>query len=252
MATIRIPTPLRKLTQGKEEVSAAGGTDRRADRQPRDAVPGHQGADLRRQRPGPPLREHLRQRRGHPLPQEPGHARQGHATRSRSSRPSRAGAEPARGRRALRPPDRAAGDRSRGTGANSERCRAVVVGDDLAAEMAAALSDRAPARGRSVRVDGRRRRLARGPGGRRRRRSIRVSTTTRLLPCGRVGWGCRRSSCGPSETLVDVVSVSERAARPDADAEARSGARLDAARLRRRHGGAGGDAGGGRGDLRRC
>ena len=26
MATIRIPTPLRKLTQGKEEVTAAGGT----------------------------------------------------------------------------------------------------------------------------------------------------------------------------------------------------------------------------------
>ena len=26
MATIRIPTPLRKLTQGKEEVIAAGGT----------------------------------------------------------------------------------------------------------------------------------------------------------------------------------------------------------------------------------
>ncbi len=26
MATVRIPTPLRKLTEGKEEVSAAGGT----------------------------------------------------------------------------------------------------------------------------------------------------------------------------------------------------------------------------------
>ena len=26
MATIRIPTPLRKLTQGKEEVTAAGAT----------------------------------------------------------------------------------------------------------------------------------------------------------------------------------------------------------------------------------
>ena len=77
MATIRIPTPLRKLTQGKEEVTAQRRDDRRAHRQPRDAVPRHQGAHLRRQRPGAPLREHLRQRRGHPLPQEPRDAGQG-------------------------------------------------------------------------------------------------------------------------------------------------------------------------------
>ena len=78
MATIRIPTPLRKLTarQGR------GHRDRRDGRRAssptsRTPVPGHQGAHLRRQRRGAQLRQHLRQRRGHPLPQEPRHAGQG-------------------------------------------------------------------------------------------------------------------------------------------------------------------------------
>ena len=62
--------------------------DRRADRQPRDAVPGHQGAHLRRERPGAALREHLRQRRGHPLPARTSRRPSRTATRSRSFRRS--------------------------------------------------------------------------------------------------------------------------------------------------------------------
>ena len=78
MATIRIPTPLRKLTAGQGRGHRDRQHDRRPDRQPGDAVSRDQGTDLRRQRPGPPLRQHLRQRRGHPLPQESRDGRQGH------------------------------------------------------------------------------------------------------------------------------------------------------------------------------
>ena len=91
MATVRIPTPLRKLTQGEPKRSrAAGKNGRRAHRRAREEVPRHQGAHLRRQRRGAPLRQHLRQGRGHPLPAEPRDAGRGQRTRSRSSRRSRA------------------------------------------------------------------------------------------------------------------------------------------------------------------
>ena len=39
MATVRIPTPLRKLTNGQEEVKATGATSPRSHHQPGDAVP---------------------------------------------------------------------------------------------------------------------------------------------------------------------------------------------------------------------
>src|SRR5262245_12643483 len=50
---------------------------RRAGQRSRPALPRHEGPHLRRDRQGPPLRQHLRQRRGHPLPAAPRHRREG-------------------------------------------------------------------------------------------------------------------------------------------------------------------------------
>ena len=193
MATIRIPTPLRKLTQGKEEVTAAGGTVGALIAEPRDAVPRHQGAHLRRQRPGAPLRQHLRQRRGHPLPAEPRHAGQGQ--RRDLDRPGH------RGRLALAMID---GATSRATRARS-RCprsaptgrtricaaRVVVVGDDLRGRDGRALPRAPPASATVVAVaprtltrDGDALAGARSHGvdaG----RALRASTTTRMLRAAR-------------------------------------------------------------------
>ena len=77
MATVRIPTPLRKLTDGAEEVAASGTTVGELIADLEKKLPRHQGAHLRRDRRGAPLRQHLRQGRGHPLPAEPRHAGQG-------------------------------------------------------------------------------------------------------------------------------------------------------------------------------
>ena len=68
MTQVRVPTPLRKLTGGSEAVEAAGRHRRRPVRRSRHPLSRHPRAHLRRVRPGAPLRQRLRQRRGHPLP----------------------------------------------------------------------------------------------------------------------------------------------------------------------------------------
>ena len=73
MATVRIPTPLRKLTQGKEEVSAQGATIGALIASLEKQYPGLKERICDDNGTGAPLREHLRERRGHPLPQGPRH-----------------------------------------------------------------------------------------------------------------------------------------------------------------------------------
>ena len=67
---------------------------RRAARRPHASVRRAEEAPLHRRGPAPELRQHLRQRRGHPLPAEGADAGQPTATRSASSRRSRAAAAP--------------------------------------------------------------------------------------------------------------------------------------------------------------
>ena len=252
MATIRIPTPLRKLTQGKEEVERRRRHDRRAHRQPRDAVPGHQGAHLRRERPGASLRQHLRQRRGHPLPQEPGHAGQGQ--RRDLDRPGDRGrALSSRGRAtSLATRARSPCPRSAPTGKSGSRRAARAGGrDDLAAEMAARYLA-AGGVGRGRRAWRRRSAAATAAAGWRALDGVDLDRALRIR---------RRRCCGAAARLRGVpVVVVARARRgpgrpgvlPEATARARRAAGHAVPRAPRparigRGGGAGRDAGGRRG-----
>jgi hypothetical protein len=74
--TVRIPTPLRTLTGGADEVPDRGWHGGRGDREPRCEPPGHEGPPVRRQG-GAALREPLRERRGHSFPRQPRDGAQG-------------------------------------------------------------------------------------------------------------------------------------------------------------------------------
>ena len=65
--TVRIPTPLRTLTGGHDEVTAAGATVGEVIEDLEKKHPGHPRPPARREGRAP-LRQHLRRRRGHPLP----------------------------------------------------------------------------------------------------------------------------------------------------------------------------------------
>ena len=248
MATIRIPTPLRKLTQGKEEVTVAGGTVGALIAGPRGAVPGHQGAHLRRHRTGAALRQHLRQRRGHPLPQEPRHAGQGHrrgvdrpGDRGRVSTPSMDRDAAHRYARQIALPEIGPEGQARICGA-----RVAVVGDDLAAETAA-LYLAAAGVGAVIplrRRPGRRRRAGSTPSLASTRSSGPASTTMppRAPPraSGRRSWPC---AVRPPSSTWSLLRNGRRRRMPALDAPAAGGR----ASRRRRGGGARRCAGGGRG-----
>ena len=76
MPTVRIPTPLRKLTNELEVVAGRRRQHRRNPRQPRPGLSRPERAHLRRAGQRPPLRERLRERRGHPLPRRESDRRQ--------------------------------------------------------------------------------------------------------------------------------------------------------------------------------
>ena len=96
MTQVRVPTPLRKFTGGSEAVEAEGATVAALLADLETPLSGHQGAHLRRVGPGAPLRQHLRERRGHPLPPAPRHAGQGGRRAVDRARPSPEAAEPQR------------------------------------------------------------------------------------------------------------------------------------------------------------
>ena len=64
---VRIPTPLRKLTNEQDIVVGRRRDARGLHRRPRGAVPRPEGPPARRDRRVAPLREHLHQRRGRPV-----------------------------------------------------------------------------------------------------------------------------------------------------------------------------------------
>ena len=74
MAIVRIPTPLRPHAGGLDRVEAAGSTVGEILAQLGNAVPRPPRTVVRRRRAAA-LRQRLRERRRHPLPGRPGHAR---------------------------------------------------------------------------------------------------------------------------------------------------------------------------------
>ncbi len=68
--TVHIPTPLRQYTDKLDTVQVGGATVADAPLPVDDDVSGAEEAPLQRAGQAPALRQHLRQRRGHPLPPE--------------------------------------------------------------------------------------------------------------------------------------------------------------------------------------
>ena len=87
MVTVRIPTPLRTLTGGEDQVQVPGATLREVIETLEKKHPGITRSPARRQGRAA-LRQHLRRRRGRPLPRRPRDQALERRPRSASSRPS--------------------------------------------------------------------------------------------------------------------------------------------------------------------
>ncbi len=107
MVQVRIPTPLRKFTGGAEEVDAEGATRRpRSSTTSSSRYPGIKERICDERRPGAALRQHLRERRRHPLPPATSTRRSRTATSCRSCRRSPAAADAPAADRAAATADR--------------------------------------------------------------------------------------------------------------------------------------------------
>ena len=69
--TVKIPTPLRRVTDGVDEIEASSDRLDGALAVLNERFPRHQGATLQRRRRVASLRQHLREWRGCPIPQRP-------------------------------------------------------------------------------------------------------------------------------------------------------------------------------------
>ena len=124
MAQVENPTPLRKFTGGAEGVEAEGATVAALVADLETRYPGHQGAHLRRDGQGAALRQHLRQRRGHPLPRSNLDTPVKDGDEISIVPPSPAGAEPPHDAHVVRAPSATGGAAATGPLAAPSRPRA--------------------------------------------------------------------------------------------------------------------------------